>query len=156
MQSGQRVAIGGMIVSGVLAVVKIAAGLWGHSTAVVADGLESAADVFASGFVLLGLTLAAIPADENHPYGHGRVEILSGLLIGLVLTAGGAVICYGSLDRIGRSSQPVSQFVIWPLIISFLAKSTLSAVKFRYGHKLKSSALTADAWNDAMDTLSAT
>jgi cation diffusion facilitator family transporter len=106
--------------------------------------------------VLFGLTVAAKPADAEHPYGHGRVETLSGLLIGLVLTAGGALICYGSLDRIGRSGQPVSQFVIWPLVISFLAKATLSSVKFRYGHKLKSSALTADAWNDAMDTLSAT
>src|ERR1051325_5529252 len=156
MWTGQRIALGGMLVSGALAVLKIYAGLAGHSTAVVADGLESAADVFASGLVLFGLTVAAKPADAEHPYGHGRVETLSGLLIGLVLTAGGALICYGSLDRIGRSSQPVSQFVIWPLIISFLAKSTLSAVKFRYGHKLKSSALTADAWNDAMDTLSAT
>ena len=70
-----------------LAVIKIVAGMAGHSTAVVADGLESAADVIASGFVLFGLTLAAKPADENHPYGHGRVETLTGLLIGLVLLA---------------------------------------------------------------------
>src|SRR5215475_14593855 len=97
MQTGQRVALAGMVVSGTLSVLKITAGLLGHSTSVVADGLESAGDVIASGFVFLGLTLAAIPADENHPYGHGRVEILTGLLIGLVLTAGGAVISYGSL-----------------------------------------------------------
>ena len=92
MHIGQRVAIAGMVVSGSLAFVKIFAGVSGHSTAVVADGLESAGDVFASGFVLLGLTLAARPADENHPYGHGRAEILTGLLIGLALTAAGALI----------------------------------------------------------------
>ena len=73
-----------MVVSGALAVIKIFAGLGGNSTAVVADGLESASDVLASGFVLLGLTLAAKPPDQNHPYGHGRVETLTGLLIGLV------------------------------------------------------------------------
>ena len=72
MHIGQRVAIAGMVVSGSLAVIKIVAGVHGHSTAVVADGLESAGDVFASGFVLLGLTLAARPPDKNHPYGHGR------------------------------------------------------------------------------------
>jgi cation diffusion facilitator family transporter len=86
MQTGQRVAALGMAVSAALAVVKIIAGMAGHSTAVVADGLESTSDVLASGFVFLGLTLAAIPADENHPYGHGRVETLTGLLIGLFLT----------------------------------------------------------------------
>ena len=96
MQTGQRVAAAGMIVSGLLAAIKITVGLMGHSTAVVADGLESGGDVFASGFVLLALTLAAKPADENHPYGHGRVETLTGLLIGLVLTAGGALISYAS------------------------------------------------------------
>jgi cation diffusion facilitator family transporter len=155
MHSGQRVALGGMIVSGVLACVKIAAGLWGHSTAVVADGLESAADVFASGFVLLGLTLASIPADENHPYGHGRVEILTGLLIGLVLTAGGAVISYSSLMSVGQAHAAVAHFVIYPLIASAAAKSILALVKFRYGRKLQSAALVADAWNDTMDGVSA-
>ena len=78
MQTGQRVAAASMMVSGTLAVIKLFAGLQGHSTAVVADGLESASDVFASGFVLLGLTLAAKPADKDHPYGHGRIEILTG------------------------------------------------------------------------------
>ena len=102
MQIGQRVAVTGMLVSGALAVIKIAAGLSGHSTAVVADGLESAADVMASGFVLFGLTLAAKPADENHPYGHGRVETLTGLLIGLVLMVGGALISWNSILRVGQ------------------------------------------------------
>ncbi len=59
MHTGQRVAVLGMVVSAALAVTKIVVGLAGHSTAVVSDGFESAGDVFASGFVLLGLTLAA-------------------------------------------------------------------------------------------------
>ena len=139
-----------------LALIKIYAGLAGHSTAVVADGLESAGDVFASGFVWLGLTLAAIPPDRNHPYGHGRVEILTGLLIGLFLAAGGAVISYGSLQRLGVHRPPMAGFVIWPLIASLAAKSGLAALKFRYGHRLASAALVADAWNDTVDCISAT
>ncbi len=156
MHTGQRVALAGMVVSGALAAIKIVAGSLGHSTAVVADGCESAGDVFASGFVLLGLTLAAKPADEDHPYGHGRVEILSGLLIGLALAAGGALISYSSLQRLGQPHAPVAAFVVWPLALSLLAKSGLSVFKFRYGRKLKSDSLVADAWNDAMDSLSAT
>jgi cation diffusion facilitator family transporter len=155
MQTGQRVAALGMSVSAALAVVKILAGMAGHSTAVVADGLESTADVFASGFVLLGLTLAAIPPDENHPYGHGRVEILTGLLIGLFLSAGGAVISYGSLQRLGVARAPVATFVMWPLFASLVAKSLLAGFKFRYARRMQSAALTADAWNDTMDSVSA-
>src|SRR6516162_4872418 len=102
MHIGQRLAIAGMLVSGALAAVKVVFGLSGHSTAVVADGLESASDVFASGFVLLGLTLAAKPPDKDHPYGHGRAETLTGLLIGLGLTAAGALISFGSAKQLGR------------------------------------------------------
>jgi cation diffusion facilitator family transporter len=155
MQTGQRVAVTGMLVSGALAVIKIVAGMSGHSTAVVADGLESASDVIASGFVLFGLTLAAKPADENHPYGHGRVETLTGLLIGLVLMVGGALISWNSIRRVGQPHETLAAFVIWPLIISLAAKTGLAALKFHYGRKLKSDALIADAWNDAMDTISA-
>jgi cation diffusion facilitator family transporter len=155
MQTGQRVAVTGMLVSGTLAVIKIVAGMSGHSTAVVADGLESAADVVASGFVLFGLTLAAKPADENHPYGHGRVETLTGLLIGLVLMVGGGLISGNSIRRVGRPHEVLQAFVIWPLVISLAAKTGLATLKFRYGKKLQSEALTADAWNDAMDTISA-
>lgn len=155
MRTGQRIAAAGMAISGVLALLKISAGLAGHSTAVVADGLESTADVFSSGFVLLGLTLAAKPADENHPYGHGRVEILTGLLIGLILTAGGALISFGSWERIGTPHEPLAFYVIWPLIASIVARSGMSVFKFRYGRKIGSAALSADAWHDAMDSLSA-
>jgi cation diffusion facilitator family transporter len=155
MQTGQRVALAGMLVSGALAVMKIAAGIHGNSTAVLADGLESGSDVFASGFVLLGLTLAAKPADENHPYGHGRAETLTGLLIGLVLAAGGALISYTSIEHLGEPRLPPAAFVVWPLLISLAAKSALAGTKFHFGRKLKSSAISADAWNDAVDTLSA-
>ena len=71
MHIGQRVAIAGMMVSGALAVIKIVAGVYGHSTAVVADGMESGGDVFASGFVLLGLTLAARPPTRTTPMATG-------------------------------------------------------------------------------------
>jgi len=155
MTTGRRIAAFGMLVSGMLAVIKLFAGIAGHSTAVVADGLESAGDVFASGLVWLGLTLAAKPADAEHPYGHARVATLARLLIGLVLTVGGALISYGSLVRLGQPKTAPANFVIWPLLVSLVAKSGLATFKFRYGARLRSAALVADAWNDTMDTLSA-
>ena len=155
MQTNQRVALTGMFVSGALAVLKILTGLAGHSTAVVADGFESGADVFASGFVLLGLTLAAKPADREHPYGHGRFEILTGLALGIALTATGAVIAYRALHNLGGIRPPPQAFVVWPLLVSALAKAGLSALKFHYGKKSGSAALSVDAWNDCVDVVSA-
>jgi cation diffusion facilitator family transporter len=155
LQIGQRVALAGMVVSGALAAIKITAGLMGHSTAVVADGLESAGDVFASGIVLLGLTLAAKPADWNHPYGHGRLETLTGLFVGFMLAMGGLAISTNALHAVGGAAASPAKFVIWPLMGSALAKSALAGVKFHYGKKIRSEALVADAWNDSVDILSA-
>lgn len=155
MHIGQRVALTGMLASGALAAIKITAGLMGHSTSVVADGLESAGDVFASGIVLLGLTLAAKPADWNHPYGHGRLETLTGLFVGFMLALAGVAISVNALHQLDRVHPAPALFVVWPLIGSAAVKGVLSAVKFHYGRKIHSAALVADAWNDFVDILSA-
>jgi cation diffusion facilitator family transporter len=155
MRNGQRVAALGMAISGTLAIIKIVAGLLGHSTSVVADGFESAGDVVASGLVLFGLKVAAKPADSNHPYGHGRAEILTGLVLGLLLMAAGVGIAVHSLQRVGEVHPPPAPFVVWPLIGSAVVKTALSAVKFHFGRRLRSASLIADAWNDTVDILSA-
>jgi cation diffusion facilitator family transporter len=155
MRTGQRIAIAGMAVSAALAVAKILVGLAGHSTAAVADGVESSTDLLTSSLLLAGLTLGAKPADENHPYGHGRLEILSGLLIGLGLAVIGALISYSAIERLGRPHLVVQSYVVWPLVASLVAKPALALSKFRYGRKIQSAALVADAWHDATDSTSA-
>jgi cation diffusion facilitator family transporter len=154
MRIGQKVALAGMIVSSGLAVVKIVTGLMAGSTSVVADGLESAGDVFASGFVFLGLTLAAKPADSDHPYGHGRAETLTGLLVGLMLVGAGIAISFHALQLVGEPSLPPAAYAVWPLIGSVAVKAVMSAVKYRIGKAIGSAALAADAWNDGVDIVS--
>ncbi len=155
MLTAQRVALSGMIVSGALAAVKIAAGLMGHSHAVVADGLESAGDVFSSGIVLLGLTMAAKPADWNHPYGHGRIEMLTGLFVGFLLGFAGLGISVTAIQHLGLDHVPPAEFVVWPLIGSAMAKGCLCGIKLHFGRKIRSAALQADAWHDGVDIISA-
>jgi cation diffusion facilitator family transporter len=154
-RTGQRIAFAGMAVSGALAVAKILIGLAGHSTAAVADGVESSTDLLTSSLLLAGLTLGAKPADENHPYGHGRVEILSGMLIGLGLAVLGALISYSSIERLGRPHPLLQPYVVWPLVASLAAKPAMAFWKFRYGRKIQSAAMVADAWHDATDSTSA-
>jgi cation diffusion facilitator family transporter len=105
--------------------------------------------------VLLGLTLAAKPADWNHPYGHGRLETLTALFVGVLLAGVGIGISANALLQIGVHSLPPAAFVVWPLIGSAGVKAILSGVKFHYGRKIQSAALLADAWNDYVDILSA-
>ncbi len=153
MRRARQIAILGMVVSGLLAVLKIVVGLNGHSAAVVADGFESGADVFASGLVLVGLILAARPADENHPYGHGRVETLTGLMLGFFLFCAGVLIARQGLFG-ADNPLPPHAWALWPLIVSFFAKGGLVGIKYSHGRRIGSSSLRADAANDAIDMLS--
>jgi len=149
----RRVAQVSIAISAVLAVVKIGVGLSAGSVSLISDGFESAGDFFTSGLVLLGLWVAAKPADEDHPYGHGRFEILVGLAIGGILVATGTVISLRALEeRYIRHSPEI--YAVWPLIGSIAAKSILGAAKFRMGRRSGSSGLAADAWNDMVDVLS--
>jgi len=153
MDKSRRLAITGMTVSGLLAILKIVGGTIAGSAAVRADGFESSSDVFTSGLVLIGLTLAARPADKNHPYGHGRLEILTGLLLGFCLFAAGCFIAWLGFAGPTERSVPAS-WAIWPLIISIAAKLALMLAKFRHGREIGSSSLLADAVNDGMDIVS--
>jgi cation diffusion facilitator family transporter len=144
-----------MAVSGVLASSNVIVGLLAHSTSVVATGFEFAGDVFASSIVLVGMGVAARPADENHPYGHGRVETLSAFVVGMILAVAGVIICYQSLQAIGARHDPPGVAAAIALVAAIAMRGIMSSVKFRVGRRLRSSALVADAWNDAVDILSA-
>jgi len=151
---GRRVALLSMLISMGLAGAKIVIGLRANSTAVVSDGLESAGDVLSSGLVLLGLIMAAKPPDVEHPYGHGRLETLSALVVGILLVVAGSLISFRSLERMREVQHAPAAYAIWPLVASIAIKSVLSVTKRRYGRKIRSSALVADAWNDSVDVLS--
>src|SRR5690242_1054320 len=101
VRSGRRVALVGVGASAVLACMNIIVGLLAHSTSVFATGLEFAGDVVASTIVLGGMIVASRPADDDHPYGHGRVEMLAGFVVGVIVMGGGLGICYQSLQAIG-------------------------------------------------------
>ena len=87
-RTGRRVAIAGIAASALLATLNIVVGLMARSTSVVATGFEFAGDVLASTVVLIGMIVAVKPADENHPYGHGRIETLAAFLVGVTDSAG--------------------------------------------------------------------
>ena len=154
-RTARRVARASIAVSGILACSNITIGLLAHSTSVVATGFEFAGDVLASSIVVIGMGVAARPADDNHPYGHGRFETLSAFVVGVILSLGGVMIAYQSLQAIGARHAPPGVTAAAALVGAIVLRSIMSSVKFRVGRRLGSSALVADAWNDAVDILSA-
>lgn len=154
-RTARRITLAGIGVSVVLAGSNILIGLLAHSTSVTAAGFEFAGDVLASSIILIGMGVAARPADWNHPYGHGRFETLAALVVGVILIAGGATICYQSLQAIGVRHTPPGAMAAVALVVAIVLRAIMSSLKFRVGRRLRSAALIADAWNDAVDILSA-
>jgi cation diffusion facilitator family transporter len=153
--TGRRVALASMVASAMLAAANILVGLITQSSSVLATGLEFAGDVLASSIVLLGMILAVKPADSDHPYGHGRIETLAAFVVGLILAAGGAGICWNSLQSIGTRHPSPSFAAVAVLIAAASIRAIMSAVKFRVGRRIHSAALVADALNDTVDILAA-
>jgi len=153
-RAGASVAVASIIVSAALATSKIVVGLHANSTAVVSDGLESAGDVLTSVLVLFGLLVASKPPDSEHPYGHGRLETLSALIVGMVLIVTGSLISFRSLQRAWEPQHTPAAYAIWPLIASIGIKGASSFAKWRIGRRIGSASLTADAWHDTVDILS--
>jgi len=155
MQTARRVALAGILASVALAVLNIVIGLLSRSTSVFATGVEFAGDVLASTVVLLGLVAAAKPADENHPYGHGRIESLAAFVVGLILMGGGIGVCWNALRAVGDHHAAPSQLAMIVLVVAVAVRGIMSALKFRVGRRIGSGSLIADAWNDAIDILGA-
>lgn len=153
---GPRVALMGIAASAVLAALNITVGLTTHSTSVWATGIEFAGDVLASSVVFLGLVAASKPADDDHPYGHGRAETLAAFVVGFVLSAGGLGICWNSLQELGAAHPPPAPLAFVVLLVAIAVRVGMSSLKFRVGRRQRSAALLADAWNDAVDILAAT
>jgi cation diffusion facilitator family transporter len=151
--AGIRAALAAVLVSVALGVVKIVAGLLGHSYALVADGVESMLDV-ASGLVVAGsLKIAAQPPDERYPFGYGKVEPAAAMMIAAGLLAAAVVIAIQSVREILRPHQVPEPFTLIVLVVVIITKEVLFRFLFRAGQAIESKALQADAWHHRSDSL---
>lgn len=136
-----------------LALIKGAAGFFGHSYALIADAIESTTDVFASLLVLFGLKYAKRPADANHPYGHGKIEPLITFVVVAFLVVSATLIAAESIDNI-RTPHPVpAGWTLWVLAGIIAWKEGAYRYIRRKGEETHSSSLQADAWHNRSDAL---
>jgi cation diffusion facilitator family transporter len=138
----------------VLAIAKAITGILGNSFALIADAIESGADVFASLAVWFGLRYSARPPDENHPYGHGRVEVLITFVVVGMLFISATVIVVQGINNLRSPQEMPESFTLWVLGAIIIIKELF----YRYEHKKSiethSSSLRADAWHHRSDAIS--
>ena len=142
-----------MVGNFVLAVVKGLVGFFGNSYALIADAIESTADVFSSFLVLLGLRYANRPPDDNHPYGHGKVEPLITFVVVGFLVAAGTVIIFESIINIRTPHKAPESYTLWFLAGIIVTKELFYRFVSRTSRETKSTALKADAWHHRSDAI---
>lgn len=142
-----------IVANPLLAGAKIAAGLWGNSYALVADGIESGVDVFSSLVVWKALRVSTKPADREHPYGHGKAESLAGVLVACVLLLAALFIAVQSVREIVQPHHAPEPFTLAVLLGVVVLKESLFRFVRRAGDRLGSTALKSDAWHHRSDAI---
>ena len=138
-----------------LSVLKIIAGILGHSRAVVADGLHSLSDLISDIAVLVGVRLWSKPADASHPYGHQRFETLVTLFIGLLMLMTGVGIGWDAVFAWSEGKpRQAGHIALVAAVSSMVIKELLFRWTLRKGQQVNSSALIANAWHHRSDALS--
>ena len=155
-KKAQKVTIISMVVNVILTIIKFIGGIAGNSHALIADAIHSLSDNVSSIAVLIGLKIAQKPPDKKHPYGYGKSESVTTLIIAMVLVIVGFQIMYTSIESIwmDTTSEITSMMVLYIIILVLIVKELLFQYKFRAGTKLNSPALIADAWHHRSDAIS--
>ena len=154
MNRGIRLAQLGLLANGVLALVKLVAGVLGNSYALIADAVESIADLFSSLIVWGGLRVAARDADDHYPFGYGKAEAISAMIVGLMLLAAAVGIAIEAVREILQPIRTPAPFTLVVLIVVVAVKAALFRVVNRSARDSGSPAVTADAWHHRADAMS--
>lgn len=136
-----------------LAIIKGLAGFFGNSYALIADAIESTTDIFASFLVLFGIKYSNKPADENHPYGHGRAEpLITFLVVGFLITSA-TIIAYESINNIQTPHDLPKSWTLIVLGLIIIWKEYSFQVVIKRSVETNSSSLKADAWHHRSDAI---
>ncbi len=143
----------GLAANVTLTVVKFLAGIFGHSQALIADAVESLADIFSSIIVWRGLVVAETPPDEDHPYGHGKAEAISAAIVSIMLLLAAAWISVEALVVITLPRVAPSPYTLIILIGVIVVKELLFRFVLKESETVQSSAVRTDAWHHRSDAI---
>jgi cation diffusion facilitator family transporter len=149
----KKVAIISVVSNILLTLGKLVVGWYGKSDAVFADGIHSAADVFASIIVLLVIKIANKPADKEHPYGHGKAEVIVSGIVGVVLLIVSFYVVYEAIMGFFHPISTPNILAMWVAIISYGAKEVLYRYSYKVAQEQNSKAIEAIAFDHKADTV---
>ncbi|MEO6949183.1 MAG: cation diffusion facilitator family transporter [Ginsengibacter sp.] len=148
-----RTTILGIVVSVVLIFVKGISGHLGHSYALIADAIESGADILSSGLLWIGLRVALKAPDKEHPYGHGKAEPLAEIAVSFFLIAAAFWISYNAILFINKPHEMPKSFTLWVLLVVIAVKEFMYRYVLSIGNKINSQAVKADAQHHRSDAI---
>jgi len=153
--AGRRVTWIAVVTNAALVAIKVVAGVFGGSQALIADAIHSVSDFFTDAVVLVGLRMGRRGPDEDHHFGHGRMETMASAIVGLALLAVAAYLSYDAIaDIIGGAEHHPTWLALAAAGISIVVNEVLYQMTIRVGRRIGSSALVANAWHHRSDALS--
>lgn len=150
---GKRATVWGILASTVLAAIKVVSGVLGNSYALIADGVESVLDIISSLVVWGSLKISTQPPNEQFPYGYGKVEPLSALVVSVVLMAAAIGISVQSIREILTPHHAPAPFTLIVLILVVITKEIMFRTLHKTGQEIGSGAMQTDAWHHRSDSL---
>ena len=153
LQRSLRATFLGLAVNVALSAVKFLAGIFGHSQALIADAVESLADIFSSIIVWRALVVAETPPDEDHPYGHGKAEPLAAAAVSIMLLLAAGMIAYHSLHELTEPRVTPSPWTLIILVVVIVVKGGLFRFVLHEAAHVESSAVETDAWHHRADAI---
>lgn len=155
-----RITLIGSLANFLLLIFKFLAGIFGHSSAMIADAVHSLSDFVTDIIVLLFINISSKPKDQGHDYGHGKYETLATSIVGIVLLGVGAALFWGGLNKIigfyfkGEVLESPGKIALIAALISIVIKEILYRITLFVGKKEKSQAVIANAWHHRSDAFS--
>ena len=149
----------GSVVNVALTALKFVAGIMGCSAAMIADAVHSLSDLLTDFVVLLFVRISSRPADQKHPYGHGKYETLATTIVAMALLIAGGVLMLEGVEKIiaalrGEELTMPGRIALWAALISIASKELIYQLTMRVARRVDSSALEANAWHHRTDALS--
>lgn len=142
-----------MVINAALAIVKLVAGLVGNTYALVADAVESTADIFASLVVWGGLRVASRDADDDYPFGYGKAESVAAVVVAMMLIAAAVGIAFEAIQEIRTPHQTPAPWTLLVLVGVLLVKFVMFRRTRSIGAEAHSTAARADAWHHLSDAI---
>lgn len=153
LESGGRLALLGILVNLLLAIIKLVAGFVGNAYALIADGIESTLDIASSFIIWCGLKVAARPPDDTHPYGHGKAEPIAAIVVSLAVIAAAVGLAVQSVREISRPHHTPKLFTLVVLVLVVITKEILFQFVIKTAKRAESTAIQADAWHHRSDAI---